>query len=531
MFKRSFPIMTLAFITIFVSPLFIAATPYGKQDNRYVDLQLIGLNDFHGQLDTVRKVNDQPVGTAPILARYIKEREKAVRNSLIVTAGDMVGASSPTSSLLQDEPTVDFFNQIGVDVGGIGNHEFDEGVAEMKRLIYGGYHEKTGYYKGAKFPYICANVVDNQTGKHILPPSTIKKVDGIKVGFIGIVTQTTPSVVIPEHVKSVTFTDEADAVNREVKRLKKKGVEAIIVLAHEGGKQTDDQITGPIKEIVEKMDDEVDVVFAGHSHSVLNGKIGNKLVVQSYSYGTAFADVDLVLDRKTKDIIQKKSEIVTTFHEGKQPHKRVQKIVDRAKKRVEPIINQEIGQAAQDITKIGNEAGESALGNLIADSQRVQMGTDFAFMNPGGIRADINKGAVTWGDLYTVQPFGNDLVKMELTGKQIRQLLNQQWADPNRIHMLQISGFSYTWDESPSEDRILSLKKTDGTTINDTETYTVTANAFLAGGGDNFTVFKEAKNKEIGPVDLDAIISYIKQQPQPFTADIEGRIQKYIPQT
>jgi 5'-nucleotidase len=523
--KKAFTALS-AMAVLAVSP-FLAAFKEEPKKAQTVTLQILAINDFHGQLDQVRKVNNQPVGSAPYLAAHLRKREAEVPNTLLVHAGDMVGASAPASALLQDEPTIEVLNALGFDVGTVGNHEFDEGVQEMLRLIHGGRHPATGYFEGADFPYICANVVDKRTKQPILPPHLIKKVNGVPVGFIGVVTKTTPSIVIPDGVKDVEFLDEADSINREVQKLKKKGVRTILVLAHEGGFQNAQtgEITGPIADIARRLDPEVDVIFAGHSHSYLNGEVNGKLIVQAYSYGTALSDVDLVIDRRTRDVVHKKGEIVTTYHEGIRPDPQIQRIVDKAVQKVQPIIQAEVGQAAHAITRQQNEAGESALGNLIADAQRWQMQTEFAFMNPGGIRSDIPAGKVTWGDLFTVQPFGNDLVKMELTGEQIRRLLNQQFQDPYQIRMLQISGLTYTWNPArPANDRVVEIRKADGTPLDPSATYTVTVNSFLAGGGDGFTVLNEGKNRVTGPVDIDALIGYIKQLPQPFSAQIEGRI-------
>ncbi|MFC4076377.1 bifunctional metallophosphatase/5'-nucleotidase [Salinithrix halophila] len=499
-----------------------------KKHPKPVNVQLLALNDFHGQLNVSKTVNGKPAGRADYLASHLKQREAENKNTLMVHAGDMVGASAPVSALMQDEPTIEVLNKLDFDVGTVGNHEFDEGVKEMMRLIYGGRHEKTGYFKGADFPYTAANVVSAKTKSPILPPHVIKRVKGVPIGFIGVVTKETPSIVTPDGVKGVKFTDETKAINREVKKLKKKGVRAIVVLAHEGGfqDQQTNQMEGPIVRIAKDVNDEVDVIVAGHSHSYLNGTVDGKLVVQSYSSGAAFSDIDLTLDRRTRDIVKKKAEVVTTFQEGWKPDPAVAEIVSRYEKKVAPIINEEVGTAAKTLTREPTPAGESPLGNLVADAQRWKMKTDFAFMNPGGIRSDLEAGKVTWGDLYTMQPFNNDLVTMKLTGEQLKRLLNQQWQ-ADRTRLLQISGLSYTWDPSrPLGDRVTELKKTDGTPITDGETYSVTANSFIASGGDAFTVFKEGTDKVVGPVDLDALVEYIKQLPQPFSADIEGRIKK-----
>jgi 5'-nucleotidase len=496
--------------------------------HRYMDVQLLGINDFHGQLEVTRNVGGRAVGRADYLAAYLKQREAENKNTLLVHAGDAVGASSPVSALLQDEPTIEFLNKLGFDVGVPGNHEFDEGVDEMLRLIYGGAHPKTGYFRGANFPYVSANVIDKKTGKPILPPYVIKKVKGIPIGFIGVTLSDTTSIVIPSGVAGVTFTDEAEAINEAVKHLKRRGVRAIVVLAHNPGVSNKDgsNASGEIVEIAKTVDDEVDVIFAGHNHAYLNAEVDGKLLVQSYSYGTAFSDVDVKIDRRTKDIVAKKAEIVTTYQDSIKPDPEITKFIDKYEAKVAPIINQVVGTAKTTITNVQNASGESALGNLIADAQRAAMKTDFAFMNPGGIRANIEQGEVTWGELYNVQPFSNQLVKMTLTGEQIRKLLNQQWQS-NQTRMLQISGLTYTWDASkPIGDKVVDIYLPNGAKLDPNAEYTVTVNSFLADGGDNFTVLKEGKNREVGPVDLDALIHYIQQLPQPFDAQIEGRIQQ-----
>jgi len=495
---------------------------------RYIDVQLLGVNDFHGQLDVTRKVGGKAAGRADYLAAYLKQREAENKNTLLVHAGDAVGASSLVSALLQDEPTIEFLNKLGFDVGTPGNHEFDEGVDEMLRLIYGGIHPKTGFFRGADFPYVSANVIDKKTGKPILPPYVIKKVKGVPIGFIGVTLSDAPNIVAPSGVAGVSFTDEAQAINKAVKQLKRQGVRAIVVLAHNPGISNTDgsDASGEVAEIAKKVDDEVDVIFAGHNHAYLNAEVDGKLLVQSYSYGTAFSDVDIKIDTKTKDIVAKKAEIVTTYQDGIKPDAEITKLINKYGEKIAPMINRVVGTAKITITDKQNASGESALGNLIADAQRSVMKTDFAFMNPGGIRADIEQGDVTWGELYNVQPFGNPLVKMTLTGEQIRKLLNQQWQ-PEQTRMLQISGLTYTWDASrPIGDKVVDIYLPHGAKLDPNAEYTVTANRFLADGGDHFTVFTEGKNREEGPGDLNALITYIQQLPQPFAASIEGRIQK-----
>lgn len=499
-----------------------------------ISVQLLGLNDFHGQLDYKKDLKDASgkvtgtVGGADYLAAYLRERKAGNPNTLLVHAGDMVGASAPVSALLQDEPTIDFLNRLGFAVGTVGNHEFDKGPSEALRLIHGGKNPKTGAtFGGADFPYVVANVL-NEKGEPFLDPYVVQEVDGVKIGFIGLVTNITPSIVSPAGIAGLTFTDQTTAVNKAVAELKAQGIRAIVILAHDPFEGSGDNISGEVVDLANSVDDEVDVIFAGHNHGGLNKVINNKLVVEAYSYGTAFADVELMIDRATQDIVKKSAEIVDVKHEGVTPDPEIkQMIADYATKNA-PVMNAAVGKADSDITRTANAAGESALGNLIADGMRDAMGSDFAFMNSGGIRNDLLKGDLTYGNAFAVQPFGNVLIKMSLTGAQIKAVLNQQWtATGTKIG--QISGFTYSYDSTkPIGQRVVDLKKADGTPIVDTTSYTMVVNDFMSTGGDGYTVLKDGTNRTAGAVDLDATIDYIKKAfaGNSVTAKIEERIKK-----
>lgn len=529
--------------------------------NAWVRFKVLGFNDFHGQLSSGRRVNNRPVGGAAVLASYLKSAAASARNgAIVVHAGDHVGATPPVSALLQDEPSISFLNRLANDecdrddlmnakcniVGTLGNHEFDEGVSEMMRLIKGGNHVKGPFlekdYRGANFPYVNANVVDVNSGEPILPPYVVKRIRGMPVAFIGAVLKETPTIVTPSGVAGVAFLDEAAAINHYAQQLKHKGVRAIVVALHQGARQNvydgvtqsnTHNISGAIVDIVKQLDDEIDIVVSGHAHSFTNTLLENNngkkiLVTQAFSSSTAFADIDVAIDPATRDIVEKSAIIVTTYADagpGLAPDTEVSKLVGEAEAVVAPLVNQLVAYVANDITRTESQAGESSLGNLIADAQRAAMNTDFAFMNPGGIRADIAAGELTWGELFTVQPFGNDLVRMELSGAQIVQLLNQQWQGQAFARILKTSGLVYTWDNArPVGDRIVDVKKVNGDPLNLAINYSVTVNSFMATGGDNFTVLLQGKNRVVGPADLDALIAYVQSLAQPFNAQIEGRI-------
>jgi 5'-nucleotidase len=533
----------------------------GAEPGPHLHIKILAINDFHGQLPAGRMVGKRNVGGAAVLASYLKTAERGLEDStLIVHAGDHVGASSPVSALLKDEPSIMFMNTLAnkyclsTDImnplcnvaGTLGNHEFDKGVREMMRLIFGGNHPEGPFlenpYCGALFPYVVSNVVDSKTGKNILPPYVIKMVNGVPIAFIGAVLKDTPSIVTAASSTGLTFLDEAESLNRYIPELKAKHVKAVIALIHQGGYQPSyhgatlpgKNVDGPIADIVSRLDDKIDVVISGHTHTFINALLKNKsgqavLVTQAFSYGTAYADIDLEFDLSTKNIVVKSAAIVTTYADagpGLTPDPEVSKLVSAAEAKVGPVINRVIGKAASEITGVQNSAGESALGNLIADAQRAAFAADFAFMNPGGIRGDIRAGTVTWAALYSVQPFNNNLVRMNLTGRQIYELLNQQWqqSDQSHQHMLQISGLTYTWDSMlPFGSRVVNVLR-NGMPINPSSVYTVVVNGFLAGGGDNFKVLTQGTNQSAGPVDLDALITYIQKLPQPFSAKINGRI-------
>ena len=502
------------------------------QLDQTVHVQLLGINDLHGQLDYKTTVSGKPAGGIEYLAGYLKEREATnTSNTLMVQAGDAVGASRPVSALLQDEPTIRFLNELGFDVGTIGNHEFDEGVDEMMRLINGGAHPKTvdkyGEFEGAAFPYVAANVVKESTGELILPPYVVKEVDGVNIGFIGVVTTETPNIVTASGVAGVKFTDETEAINKYAAELKKKGIKSIVVLAHNPGTSAADgsNPTGNIVDIAKAVDDEVDVIFGAHDHRYLNSTVDGKLLVQSYSYGTAFSDVDLTIDPVTKEIITKKAEIVTTFQDDAHLDAKIKAELDQYQVDVAPITSAIVGEAAAPISRTANAAGEMPLGNLIADGMRAATGTQFAFMNAGGVRDEIKKaGQITWGDLFAIQPFGNDIVTMNITGDQVRTLLNQQFqADRDRI--MQISGLKYTWTNNlPIGQKVLDIYLPNGSKIDPKGVYSITVNNFMADGGDGFVVLKQGTNRATWMSDLDAFVNYVKSFTGPISAQIENRI-------
>lgn len=491
-----------------------------------VEVHLIGINDFHGQLDTTSMVGDKKAGTAPILATYLKEAQAKYEHSLLFHNGDSVGASAPVSSLDRDEPTMEWMNMMGFDVASLGNHEFDQGVAALKAQIFGGLDPKEGKvtHAGAKFDYVNANVIVTATGKTLIKPYVIKEVGGVKIGFIGLVTKSTPAKVSPSGTAGVRFLsaeEEVEAVNKYAKELQDQGVETIIVLAHDPATTKEGVTTGEAADLAKALpaDSPVDVIVAGDNHALANGEVNGKLIVQAYSYGTAFEDIKLMIDPATGDVTEKSATVTTTFQEGVKEDSESVAIIKKSLDK-HPELTKPVGTTDGSVTRTDAYNNEAALGNLIADAMRQAdfgdkaSAADFAFMNPGGIRADLPQGDVTFADLAKIQPFGNTLVKLELTGEQVKTLLQQQWgtnADgtPN-TKTLQISGLKYTADfNKPVAERVTSLSLEDGTPIDPAKTYTAVVNNFMAAGGDNYKVLVDAKSSLAGPIDLDVFYQYI----------------------
>ena len=525
-----------------------------------IDICVLAVNDFHGRISEGQKIGDRPVGGAAVLASYLKSETAESRGrTVIAEVGDLIGASEPASSLLDDEPAIGFFNALGnaatldrLDpannlVGCPGNHEFDKGVNDLLRLLGGGAPHKgrfvEGLWKGAEFQVTCCNVLDKKTGEPIFCPFVVKKFKNtsLQIAFIGAVLQETPSMVSAPGIQNLIFAPEASAINRQVKFLREKsGVGIFVVLLHQGACQpvyfgpTDSMASvpdGALKRIIYALDD-VDVVCTAHTHCFTNALVANEhgakiLVTQAFSKGTAYARIDLKIDTLAKRVVSKTARIITAYGDsgpGLTPDSGVAALVQKAKTMVAPLTNRVIGKSTRALVAKQNGAGESALGDAIADAQRSAMGTDFAFMNPGGIRADLDSGTVTWGELYTIQPFGNYCISMDLSGSRIYDALNAQWADSSNVKMLQISGLRYSWDASrPVNGRVVDIQK-NGVPIKRNAVYSVTINSFLASGGDNFSVFKAGTNRKNGPKDPEAFVDYLSKLPQPFTITIDGRI-------
>jgi 5'-nucleotidase len=517
-----------------------SATAQGKDP---VDLRILAINDFHGYLrpfaggiriddpaDKTKKIT-VPTGGAEQMATLVKQLREGRKNAIFVAAGDLIGASPFLSALFHDEPTIESLSMMGLDVASVGNHEFDEGEAELLRMQNGGCHPTDGCqgphpFQGAKFRYLAASTIVKSTGKSLFPPYAIREFEGIPVAFIGLTLKGTAGIVSPTGIAGLEFRDEAETVNALVPELRARGIEAIVVLIHEGGFPTGDYdgcsgISGPIVEIVKKLDKAVDLVISGHTHRAYLCEIDGRLVTSGDKYGTLVTSIDLKLDPATRDIVAAKGENhIVRETIAKTPEQTA--LIESYDKLSAPIANRPAGSVSETLSRMPDNAGESPLGDIIADAQLAATSSEktgravIAFTNPGGIRGDIVKrddGAVTYADVFSAQPFRNQLVTMSLTGQQIKDALEQQWADPKRPRILQVSrGFSFAWDGSKGDgERIILDRMTlNGVKIEPAARYRVTVNNYLSVGGDGFTVFTGGTDQLTGIYDVDALYEYFR---------------------
>lgn len=568
-------------------------------------VKLIGFNDYHGNLaspgtfgvnTSVPVANRPAVGGADALAAYVRALKKQNPLNVVVGAGDFIGASPLVSALFFDEPAVETLNKIGLEFNAVGNHEFDKGAAELKRLQRGGCHltdgqpdpnsckglgsRKPGRFDGAQFQWLSANVVETATGRTLLPAVGIKRFNGVPVAFIGMTLKGTPSIVTPSGVAGLQFRDEADTVNALVPRLRARGIEAIVVLVHQGGFQgpglsdingCDGNLGGSdIANVVNRLDNAVDLVVSGHTHAAYNCSantvdvtnngatvtpraagvpniIGRLVPVTSASaFGRVLTDVDLTLDPRSRDIVavSPTNRLVDRSNPAILPDATVAGIVNGYNALVSPIASRVVGSITGELPATATDAAcNMPAGELIADAQLAATaaanfgGAQIAFMNRGGVRSPgftfassptgEGDGNITYGEAFTVQPFGNSLVTMTLSAQDLKNLLEQQFAGcrgqgaaTTRL-LVPSAGLRYIWDGAQACDaRIRNLTLTrngstevlvdaNGTLPNPTATYRVTVNNFMATGGDGFTTLLNGRDVLGGAQDIDALVAYL----------------------
>ncbi len=543
--------------------------PVAAEKPPSVDVQVLAVNDFHGALDaSLTKPNntsDQTKwyyrGGAEYLANFINTAVAANPNTVKVSAGDMIGASPLLSALFHDEPTVMAFNLMGFDFAATGNHEYDEGWHELLRMQNGGCHPVDGCYTGvptftgASFDYLAANVINLDTGEPLFPAYAVKEFDGVKVGFIGVALESTPSIVVPSGVVGLEFQAEVDTINHYVKVLKDvEGLKAIVVLLHDGAGAgptiNSCNLTDPFfANVVMKIDPEVDALITGHTHNAYNCQVKIKknyapMLVTGAGYnGRYLTDIVLTVDGTNGQVVAKTATNipVETPYLTAVADPAMKALLDQYRAASAPLANEVIGSITADITRAQNAAGESALGDRIGDAQLAATidpangGAVVAITNPGGIRTDLiysnqygteAPGEITYGEAFAVQPFSNVLVTMSLTGDQLKSVLEQQFDNPapGQSRMLQISAsLTYSWSASAATGSKISNIKINGVDVDPAATYRVTVNNYLSAGGDNFAAFLGGTDLFNGSVDLDAFVAYLEAS-SPVTPGPQNRI-------
>jgi 5'-nucleotidase len=541
--------------------MFSVAGPSRAAGPSVTTVKIIAFNDFHGNLQSPGSFSGSPSGGIDVLATYVANLKAQNPNNVVVAAGDLIGASPLISAFFHDEGTIETMNRLGLEFNSVGNHEFDEGSAELLRMQNGGCHPTDPNsckgatvgtpvpFEGAKFKYLSANVVDAVTGKTLFVPYGIKVMNGVRVGFIGLTLKDTPSIVTPTGVAGLNFLDEAATVNSLVPKLRARGVEAIVVLIHQGGFQGGtapnfindcsqalaDDATSPIRAIVRGLDDAVDLVISGHTHTGYNCLLPNKVgrgipVTQASAFGRVLSDINMTVDTGTGDVTGVTVNNVIVSRTNITPDATIASIVNGYNGLVSPLSNQVIGTITSAATNGANAAGEMAAGDLIADAHLAATtpanlgGAVIAFMNAGGVR---NPGFVaasfphdvTYGEAFTVQPFGNTLVTVTLTAQLIKNTLEQQFngcSGQVADRVLQVSnGFSFSWSASaPCGSKIVDVTLngtpivSSGVVLSPSTTYRVTINNFLSTGGDNFSVLKSGTDLVGGAQDIDALVAY-----------------------
>ena len=548
-------------------------------------LRFIGINDFHGNLEPASlsltlpdpqggKPVRVPVGGAAALAGMVKTLRAGAPHSLMVSGGDLIGAAPLVSTLFRHESTIEVMNAIGLDAGTVGNHEFDAGITELRRVAAGGCAATVpdeavtscglARYTGAKFPMLGSNVLD-ASGEPALPAYTIKRIAGIRVGIIGAVTQTTPTIVMPSGVAGLTFIDEADGVNRAARRLRAQGVKTIVALFHEGGElgtpqkrgdwndSTCPDRSGPIFDIAARLVPEISVIFSAHTHQGYRCLVDGRTIVSGTSYGRGVSVVDVQIDRKTRRIVPAltRSYNLAVVNDATEPGVRerlaaeapapwaevlrttrsdpaIAAMVARYTAIVAPKAQRPVGTIAARFGR-GGEA-DSEAGRLIADSQLAATrapangGAQIAFMNPGGIRSDLECSGtppctVTFGQVFTMQPFGNSLVVMTLTGAQLKALLESQQKAGGEPTVLQPSeGFTYTWNAAATAGDHVRDMRLNGEEVVPATAYRVTVNSFMAEGGDGFITLQNGSARTGGGQDVDALLAHLKTERAPAPA-------------
>jgi 5'-nucleotidase len=526
-------------------------------------VQILAINDFHGNLEPPRLTVPASDGAVPAGgAAYLASALKQVRtpNSVTVAAGDLIGATPISSALFLDEPSIKALSMAGLELASVGNHEFDKGSEELLRMQNGGCEKHTKRepcaiepFAGAGFQYLAANVI-GPDGRTLFPGTAVKQVGGVKIGFIGMTLQETATLVTPSGVAGLRFADEAASANALVPGLKAAGASTIVLLIHQGASiegRFDDRacpgLSGDILPVLARLDPAIQLVISGHTHNAYICRVpiaggGTRLLTSSGKYGTLVTDIRLSFDRPGGKLMGEKGEFVIVQGEPiqtsrlsaplVQSHKvfpadpQVAALVARYREAAAGAANRPVGRLGGTVLK-GSDSGESQAAGLISDGQLFvardpnRGDADFALMNNGGARTDLipaADGNVTFGQIFAMQPFANNVVTKSYTGAEIKAVLEQQFAsgrnsvaNPNML--TPSANFRFGYDKSRPAGQRIVVMSLDGKPVDPAKSYRVAINNFLASGGDNFSLLANGRGAADGGLDLDATQAYLATNP------------------
>ena len=550
---KSLPMIAVGLAVIFAGLIGGCATapelPVATVRPSTVEVKLIAFNDFHGNLRTPNSrvpvadpsqstgLRFQAAGGVEQFAALVRDLKQKNPMNAVVSAGDLVGATPLLSALFKDEPTIEAMNLIGIDFHAVGNHEFDNGVAQLKRLRAGGCETnvKTGLpdcqgrapYAGAKFPFLTANVRVEDGTETLFPAYGVKEFDGVKVAFIGMTLRGTPQLVRPSSTVGLRFMDEVETVNQLLPQIKAQGINAIVVVMHQGGQQTGGindckDFSGAAKDIVERMSNDVSIVVTAHTHRYYICEIGGKLVTSAGSYGMLMTEIDLTLDRVSGRISQRSARNLVVKPDGAKAAD-LTELVQRYAALSEPLEKRVVGRLRTELSMVKAGTSESNLANMVVDAQLYATtspdrgGAVIAFNNNDSLRDSLipdADGGISYGAVFRAQPFQNDLIVMTLTGAQVKALLEQQWEGgegPGRRMLGVSTGFRYTWDATkPVGQRVVvGSMALNGIPIRGDLQYRISVNSYLATGGSGMTVFRDGKDRQVSVSDIDAVVEYL----------------------
>lgn len=551
--RRARAVAVSAFAALVLGGCATVPAPTAQQAAAPETIQILGLNDFHGNIEPPNPVtwfaageeHKGQLGGAARLGATLGRLRQGQLNTITVAAGDLISASPLVSAYFLDEPTVMALNRLGLELASVGNHEFDRGTVELRRMQDGGCEQHTlrepcqldRPFEGAKFTYLAANVLDEQ-GRTLFPGTAMRAFGGVKLGFIGMTLKETATLVSPGGTRGYRFADEAETANALAAQLRAEGADAVVLLIHQGADvqptyNTGEcpEVSGDILPILDRLDPAIRLVVSGHTHQAYvcrrpaaDGSI--RTLTSAGRYGYFVTDIRLTVDPATDRVLE-----ITAANRpveaamGEQAD--IAALVHRYAEATAPVAARVVGRLEGSLDWEGRDT-DSPLGNLIADAQLAASrdpgkgGAQISFINSGGVRSRFTPaadGSVTYGQIFALQPFGNSLVVLELTGADLRRLLEEQFSDASPATIKQSllmpsAGFTYSYDRSkPAGQRIVAAAF-DGRPIDPAASYRITVNNFLASGGDGFTVLAASKPVADAGPDLDALEAWIAKGAQ-----------------